>query len=119
MAFTYGFYNAVAHDRVYDAETMGRMFDGLMNDGVFQSVGGHFVVTQTTGMNVLVASGRAWFNHTWSYNDTGMTLAIAAADAILPRIDSVILETDSTGSVRANAIKVLTGTPGTVPVAPT
>ena len=40
MAFTYGFYNALDHDRKYNAEQISRIFDTLLNDGVFSNVEG-------------------------------------------------------------------------------
>ena len=71
MALTYGFYNSVSSDREYDAIDMGRLFDGIILDGVYAALGDYFMVTEngTPDMNVVVGTGRAWFDHTWSYND--------------------------------------------------
>ena len=38
MSFKYGFYNSVNGDRRYDAVDFGRIFDGVINDGVFGTV---------------------------------------------------------------------------------
>ena len=35
MAFSYGFYNAVDHDRRYDAVQMSQIFDGIISDVVY------------------------------------------------------------------------------------
>ena len=35
MAFSFGFYNAVNHDRRYDAVQFGQIFDGIISDGVY------------------------------------------------------------------------------------
>lgn len=43
--FTYGFYNSQDHDRVYDANDFSAIFNGIINDGVFMSVGDKFNVT--------------------------------------------------------------------------
>ena len=119
MTITYGFYNSVSGDRVYDAIDVSSMFDGVIIDGVFETIGDALETTDGTGMNVVVGPGKAWFDHTWTLNDAALTLAIAASDVILPRIDYVVLEVDASNAVRANTIKVLTGTPATVPVPPT
>ena len=77
MAFSYGFYNSLNGDRKYDSEDLSRMFDGIIYDGVIGAVGDTFAVKAGTGNTVNVSSGRAWFNHTWTYNDAPMLLAVA------------------------------------------
>lgn len=115
MAVTYGFYNSRNHDRVYDAVQLSSIFDGIINDGIIQNYGDAFQVTKGTDMRVSVATGRAWFNHTWTLNDASLNL-IASASGSQPRIDSVILEVDLGN--RVNSIKILRGTPATSPSAP-
>ena len=44
MSFTYGFYNSKNHDRTYNAEQMSSIFDGLIEDGIYESIGGAFLV---------------------------------------------------------------------------
>ena len=119
MAFTCGFFNSKNGDRKYNAEQMASIFDGLIKDGVYDTVGDIFAVTPGTGMQVLVGSGRAWFDHTWNNNDAQYPLAITAADVSLPRYDAVVLETNHSDTVRTNRLRVLTGTPASNPVKPT
>lgn len=119
MAFTCGFFNSQNGDRKYNAEQMSSIFDGLIKDGVYDTIGDIFAVTPGTGMQVLVGSGRAWFDHTWNNNDAQYPLAITAADVSLPRYDAVILETNHSDTVRTNRLRVLTGTPASNPVKPT
>jgi hypothetical protein len=119
MTVTYGFYNAVANDRVYDAVQLSQMFNGIITDGVFKLVGNKFQVTQNTGMDIIVRSGKAWFNNTWTYNDGDIGLTVSASDLINPRIDTVVLEVNSALATRVNTIKIVNGTPAAVPVAPT
>lgn len=118
MSFTYGFYNSLNGDRKYDAMQFGQLFDGIINDGVFMSIGDHMNVTATSGMQVRVGSGRAWFNSTWSYNDTGMVLELTQGATLLNRIDYIVLEVDKNDVTRANTIKVIEGTAASTPVAP-
>jgi hypothetical protein len=119
MAVTYGFYNSVAGDRTYNAEQFSAIFDGIITDGVFEAIGDGLVVTDGSGMNVIVGEGKAWFNHTWTVNDAALTLLLADSDLVLSRIDAVVLEVNASNAVRANTIKVLTGTPASSPVEPT
>lgn len=119
MALTYGFYNSYNGDRTYDATDISSIFDGIIKDGVFMSIGDAFIVSAANGMQVTVGSGRAWFNHTWTYNSVPSLHTIEPADIVLNRIDTVVLEINASEEVRANSIKIIKGTPATNPVAPT
>ena len=118
MSITYGFYNSLNGDRRYTAEQMSSIFDGIIKDGVFMSIGDQFKVSAMGDMNVTVGSGRAWFNHTWTNNDSDYYVSIPASELVLNRIDAVVLEVNSDDSVRANTIKVISGTPSATPVRP-
>lgn len=111
MALTFGFYNSLNNDRRYDALQMSSLFDGVIGDGVFSTIGTALRVTPAGGMTVAVGEGRAWFNHTWTNNDSELVLSIDEADLVLGRVDSIVLEVDSSEDVRANSIKVVTGLP--------
>ena len=120
MAVTYGFYNALNHDRLYDAIQMSSIFDGIIQDGIFSTIGTSMIVTAPEdGMFVDVGPGRAWFNHTWTLNDTEYPVEAEEAEVVLDRIDAVILEVNAAAEVRANSIKFLKGTPSSNPVKPT
>lgn len=119
MAFTCGFFNSENGDRKYNAEQMSAIFDGIIADGVFTTIGDHMAVTAGTGMQVLVGTGKAWFNHTWNVNDAAYPLTIAASDVTLSRIDAIVLETNHSDSVRLNKLRVVQGTVASSPVKPT
>lgn len=119
MAFTCGFFNSENGDRKYNAEQMSAIFDGIIADGVFTTIGDHMAVSAGTGMQVLVGTGKAWFDHTWNVNDAAYPLAIAASDVTLSRIDAIVLETNHSDSVRLNKLRVVQGTVASSPVKPT
>lgn len=119
MAITYGFYNSMNGDRKYDAVQLSSIFDGVIRDGVFQSIGGYLATKPGTGTQVIVSPGKAWFDHTWTVNDADLPLDISPSDLTLSRYDAVVLETDATKSVRENSIKVIKGTPASDPKKPT
>ena len=117
MSVTFGFYNALNHDRKYDAIQVSSIFDGIINDGIYESIGTAMIVKATSYMVINIGIGRAWFNHTWTYNDSILPLTVQPSELVLNRIDTVILEVDSTRTVRTNSIKIIEGTPAATPVA--
>ena len=119
MSVTYGFYDSRDHDRTYSAEQLSSIFDGVIEDGILLAEGDCLEVTPGTGLNVIVGTGRAWFEHTWTKNDPALILPLAAAPADLDRIDTIVLTTNSDVEARVNEIKVMTGAPSNYPVAPT
>lgn len=118
MSLTYGFYNAKNHDRRYNAIQMSSIFDGIIEDGIFMTIGNCLRVTQNSGMMINVSPGRAWFDHTWTLNDALLPLTVPESEIILNRIDAVILEVNAEPEVRANSIKILKGTPASSPARP-
>lgn len=118
MAFTCGFFDSLSGDRKYNAKQISEIFDGVIRDGVYMSIGTRFLVEQGTGMQITVNTGRAWFNHTWTLNDAKFPLTVELADLILDRIDAVVLEVDSSLETRKNQFKVIKGTPASNPQKP-
>lgn len=119
MAVTYGFYNSKEGDRRYDAIQMSSIFDGIIMDGIFQNIGTAMMVKAVQGMMINVGIGRAWFDHTWTLNDSPLPLTVDLSEVILHRIDAVVLDVDEREDVRANNIILIKGTPSSSPVAPT
>lgn len=118
MAVTYGFYNSSNGDRKYNAEQFGSIFDGIILDGIFELIGDHFAVTPVgSSLAVYVGTGRAWFNHTWTLNDSNFQVTLEESNLVLPRIDAIVLEVNE--STRTNSFKVVTGTAASSPQKPT
>lgn len=119
MAFSYGFYNSIDDDRLYDARQISELFDGILNDGVYLSVGGKFIVRESEESNkVIVSSGRAWFNRTWNYNDSDLFVNLEPPEIILNRIDAIVIDVNLNDNYRENTIKVIKGIPSDTPVNP-
>lgn len=119
MAVTYGFYNSLNGDRKYYAEQMSSIFNGIITDGVFSAIGDALMTIAGTGLQVIVKTGKAWFDGTWTLNDAQLPLDISTADVSLTRIDAVVLEVNTSNAVRANSIKVVKGTASANPQKPT
>lgn len=119
MSVTSGFFNSINGDRRYNAEQFSAIFDGIIRDGVFASVGNAFGVGSAANNSVAVNSGRAWFDRVWIYNDTLLVLGLAESSAIFDRYDAVVIEVNKDETVRNATIKVVTGTAATNPEKPT
>ena len=120
MALSFGFYNSLEHDRRYNAEQVGSIFDGVIHDGVYMNIGGKMMVRATgQDMTVNIQTGRAWFNHRWTLNDTIYPIVLPEAEQMLSKIVAIVLEVNSEVNVRANSFKTVVGTPATNPTRPT
>lgn len=115
MSITSGFFNSFDHDRRYNALQLSSMFDGIIRDGVFSTIGSSLMVTAGTGLTVNVGIGKAWFNHTWINNDSIYPISLNAAHSTFSRIDTVILDMNATTSVRENSIIIIDGTASSSP----
>lgn len=119
MSVSSGFFNSLNGDRKYNAAQMSAIFDGLIIDGVFASIGTAFAVKAVGGLTVNVGIGKAWFDHTWTVNDSVLPMTAPEAEVLLDRIDAVVLEVNGTESVRENTIKFVKGNPSSAPSRPT
>ena len=119
MSVSSGFFNSLNGDRKYNAAQMSAIFDGLIIDGVFASIGTAFAVKAAGGLTVNVGVGKAWFDRTWTVNDSILPMTAPEAEVLLDRIDAVVLEVNGMESVRNNTIKFVKGNPSSAPSRPT
>lgn len=119
MSVSSGFFNSLNGDRKYNAAQISAIFDGLIIDGVFASIGTAFAVKAAGGLTVNVGIGKAWFDHTWTVNDSILPMTAPEAEVLLDRIDAVVLEVNGMESVRENTIKFVKGNPSSAPSRPT
>lgn len=111
MALEYGFYDSIGGDRKYNNEQMSAIFDGIINDGVYEQIGDHFAVKPSSGMRITIGTGRAWKEHTWSWNSSLYPMTIATADPIFARLDTVYLKIDKREEERRNSFYIMRGNP--------
>ena len=118
MAITYGYFNSISGDRTYNADQMSEYFDGLVSNGVYESVGGALQVKAISGggMTVQVLSGRGIINCKWLKNDAAITLDITQAHAVLNRYTAVVLKLDIVN--RLMTITTKNGTAASTPDKP-
>lgn len=119
MAFTYGFYNSLNGDRRYNAEQVSMLFDGLILDGVYANFKNSLMVRAGSSDNeILVQPGRAWFEHTWCYNDSDYPIILDSADIYQDRIDAIIIDVSGESGDRVNQLTFVKGTPSSDPQPP-
>lgn len=116
---TYDAQSLPIYDRAVDSAFLRRFYKAYWDDGVFYKPSTSFTVTATgTGMNVQVQPGMAQVQGAFCLEDTVQTLPIAAADASLNRIDSVVLRLDLSLDKRDISLAVISGVAAVSPVAP-
>lgn len=116
---TYDAQSLPIYDRAVDSAFLRRFYKAYWDDGVFYKPSTSFTVTATgTGMNVQVQPGMAQVQGAFCLEDTVQTLPIAAADASLSRIDSVVLRLDLSLDKRDISLAVISGVAAVSPVAP-
>lgn len=113
---TYGFFNSVNNDRLYNAETFNNYFEGLISaNGIFENVRGSFVTSAaSSGLAVNVATGKALVNTCWVVNDAIETITLDTAHNLLARYDKIGLLWDETN--RNVTLRKVTGTPTSSPL---
>lgn len=116
MAITSGFFDSINGDRLYTAEEMSSYFDGIVSDGVYESVGGRFNVTAGNGLTINVADGRAIIQSHWIKNDAQYSITLDPADIQLGRIDAIALRLDKEN--RFISLYAKKGTPASSPQMP-
>ena len=119
MAWTSGFFNSVNGDRLYNADQMSRIFEGLITDGVYESVANKLAVQPNSGMTIQIATGRGWFGRHWVNNDSEYKLTVAQSDVILNRYVAVVIKVDDTDAVRDAVPYLKYSDYATTPVKPT
>lgn len=115
----YGFHNSVNGDRVYNADQMSGIFDGLLTPGVYESVGDKLAVQPNSGMVIQIATGRGWFNSRWVNNTSPYLITLEASDVTLNRYAAICVRGDNSSGVRSTAPYVKYSEFATTPVKPT
>lgn len=113
---TYGFFDSIDGDRKYSADQMSEYFEGLIGDGIYESVGQALVVTPGAGLTVNIGTGRGIIKCHWIDNDTVANLEISSHSS-LPMYVAIVMRYDHPN--RLMRFTTVNGTPATNPSKPT
>ena len=116
--WTSGFFNSVNGDRLYNADQMSAIFNGLITDGVYMSVGDRLAVQPNSGNTIQIASGRGWFAKRWVDNTTPHVLTLEAADVTLNRWAAICIRVDTSDAERKAEPYIKYSEYATTPVKP-
>jgi hypothetical protein len=114
-----GFFNSINGDRLYNADQMSRIFEGLITDGVYESVANKLAVQPSNGMTIQIATGRGWFNKRWVENSTPYKITLEASDVVLSRYAAICVRVDTNDSGRTAQPYVKYSEYGSAPSKPT
>jgi hypothetical protein len=117
MSVTYGFFNSLNGDRVYNADQMSEYFQGLISNGVCANYGGALQVQAGSGMEVLIQPGRAYIDSKWIKIDSPESITISESHVSLSRYTAIGVHLDN--SNRLMEFIAVDGTPSSNPVRPT
>ena len=118
MAQRFGFFDSVNKDRRYNSTDMGRMFDGLIRDGIYMNYLEAFAIQPAGGMDIWVRPGRCWFDHRWFEVDEPLKISISSAHATWARWDVVVIEVNEAATVRSVSLRIMQGSPSSTPSEP-
>ena len=116
MAVTYGFFNSLNSDRLYNADQMSTYFKGLVSDGVYESVDDAMIVKAKTGMTVTVGKGRAIIDCKWINIDALADVNISTSHVTVNRYTAICVHLDIGN--RLMEIMTIDGTNATTPTRP-
>ena len=115
MAERSGFFPYVSGDSnsEYNSAFLAKWVASFLSNGTYN---GELAVTADANMQVKLPAGRAWINGYYYCNDGDLALAVADADGVLNRKDTVVLRWDVNN--RSITVQVLKGTPASIAAAP-
>lgn len=116
-----GFFNAIMQDgvpdRTYNCDDLNEFLKGLVSEnGIYAEVSSACQVVASSGMNVVVKTGKGQIGFNWFEIESDTTLEIAKSDVVLNRIDRVVIQRSLTN--RNTVIYVKQGTLASNPTPP-
>ncbi len=116
-----GFFNAIMQDgepdRTYNCDDLNEFLKGLVSEnGIYAEVSNACQVIPSSGMNVVVKTGKGQIGFNWFEIESDTTLEIANSDVVLNRIDRVVIQRSLTN--RNTVLYIKQGTLASNPTPP-
>jgi len=111
MSIRYGFFNSINGDRTYNAEDFTDIFEGILTNGVFYTIGNKFeTLVNSSDMTATVRSGKAWFKGKYfEVEGTEQLVIPSLIGSNRSRLDYVCIKMNVNHSVRAGSLEILNG----------
>lgn len=119
MSWTSGFFNSIENDRLYNADQMSGIFEGLITPGVYASIGNKLAVQPNNNMTIQISTGRGWFGGRWVNNDTEHLMTLEESDETLNRYAAICIRTDLGIEIRKSEPYIKYSTFASTPTKPT
>jgi len=110
------FFNSIAGDRLYNAQSFADYFNSLVTNGIFLNPSTNLQVLIDNNMSLTVKMGKAWINGYMYINDGDLPISLDNADGILKRIDRIVVQYSIAN--REIKVKIKKGTNASSPTAP-
>ena len=76
MSLTYGFYNSINRDRVYDAKQISGLYYGVIPDGIFSTMGDGFICRKIDTTHISVGAGILYQKGLYLKNDEPIIIEV-------------------------------------------
>ncbi len=119
--FSFGFYNSKNEDRKYNASHFGKIFDGIIQEGIFGTIKEanktpfQLEPREPASLSAKINKGKAWLGHTWNLLDSAGILTFDAVNTPhTKRTDAVCIEVNQSYSEsgfypRTNRLAIIKG----------
>lgn len=112
---TFGFFDSIEGDRRYSADQMSEYFEGLIGDGIYESVGDALVVTPGPGLSINIGTGRGVIKCHWIDNDAVVNLEVSSHSSLAKYV-AIVMRFDKEN--RLMQFGAVDGTPASTPTKP-
>lgn len=88
-------FNSINGDRKMKAEDFREYFIPFLSNGIYSNPSTKLQVVSNSGMSIIVKEGKAFINGALYINTDDLVLTLDHADAVLDRIDRIVLRMDT------------------------
>jgi len=123
VTLSYGFFNSIGEDRVYDATHFSRYLEGIISNGCFPNSTGFKVIADGSALganppSVIISPGKAYYNGMWVHNDANLQYFMGTGQQANPNMVHLLyfcFDTNNTSGGRKVEILCTTSANPTIP----
>lgn len=119
MAFSFGFFDSRGLDRTYTAEDFTSYLSSLICNGILDTYGDCFSITESGDLTVTIGTGKAWIGGHYFINDSSYNFDLSQyVDESMSKYIIIGIYCDTSDAVRKCDIEIKEGTAATSPAVP-